>query len=136
MTKFSPSVDKEPATPKWLENSIEKKRSIVPLSMPIDDPVRKFLGKTSKVKRVRTESRIQFDKNSGHWSAEIAMPPEGRSQESLTPQDYQVSKIDLGKGSRAIDMKFFEVSNKKIVDRVWKDAHDKHGAVHKHDTTS
>ena len=95
------------------------------LSMPIDDLVSKCLGKTSKVKRARTESRIQFDKSSGHWSTKIGMPPEGSSQESLTPQDYQVSKIDLGKGSHAVDMKFFEVSNKKIVDRVWKDAHEK-----------
>ena len=77
MTKFSPSINKELATPKWLENSIEKKRSIVPLSMPIDDLVRKCLGKTSKVKRTRTKSRIQFDKKSGHWFAKIAMPPEG-----------------------------------------------------------
>ena len=88
MTKFSPSIDKETATPKWLENSIEKKRSIVPLSMPIDDLVSTCLGKTSKVKRARTELWIQFDKNSGHWFAKIAMPPKGSSWEALTPQDY------------------------------------------------
>lgn len=79
MTKISPSVDKEPITPKWLETSIEKKWSIVPLSMPIDDLVSKFLGRTSKVKKARTESRIPFDKSSRHWSAKIAMPLDGSS---------------------------------------------------------
>ena len=98
---------------------------MVPLSMPIDDLVIKCLGRTSKVKKARIESRIKFDKSSGHWSTEIAMSPNGSSQESLTPQDYQISKIDLGKGSRVVDMNCFEASNKKIADRVWKDAQDK-----------
>ena len=31
----------------------------------------------------------------------------------------------MGKGNREIDMKFFEVSNKKIAERLWKDGHDK-----------
>lgn len=43
----------------------------------------------------------------------------------MTSQDYQVSKVDLGKGSREFDMKNFKFSNKKIVDWVWKDAKDK-----------
>ena len=33
--------------------------------------------------------------------------------------------MDLGKGNRETDMKIFEVSNKKIVERVLKDAKDK-----------
>ena len=79
---------KEPPTPKWLETSIEKKRSLVPLSMPIDDLVSKCLGKSSKTKRAKIESRLNFDKNSGHWTDEIAKPPEGNSHENLTPWDY------------------------------------------------
>lgn len=61
---------------------------MVPLSMPIDDLVRKFLGKTLKVKKARTESRIGFDKNQGHWLTKIAMPQDGSSHESLAPQHY------------------------------------------------
>ena len=53
------------------------------------------------------------------------MPLDGSSHESLSLQDYQVSRIDLGKQSYVVDMKFFEASNKKIVDRVWKDVQDK-----------
>ena len=68
---------------------------------------------------------MKFYKDLGHWITKIAKPPEGSSHENLTPQDYQVSRIDLGKGSHAIDMKIFEASNKKIADRVWKDAQDK-----------
>ena len=43
----------------------------------------------------------------------------------MVPQDYQITKIDLGKGNRKIDIEFFEVSNKKISHRVWKDGQDK-----------
>ena len=92
--------------------------------MHIDELVSRCLGKSLKTKKVRTESRIKFDKSLGHWSAEIANPPEGSLHEDLTPQDYQVSKIDLGNGSKEVDMKIFEASEKIIVDRVWKDAQD------------
>ena len=64
LVKCSFIVEKEQATPKWLETSMEKKRSIFPISMPIDDLVSKCLGKTPKVKKARTESRINFDKAS------------------------------------------------------------------------
>lgn len=125
LAKVSPMAGEEPTIPKWLETSVEKKRSLVPLSMPIVDLVSKFQGKPSKTKRTKTESRLNFDKNLRHQTTEIAMPPKGSSYENLTPQDYQVSRIDLRQGSHAIDMKNFEVSNKKIVDKVWKDTQDK-----------
>ena len=46
LTKFSPSANKEPITPKWLETSIGRKWSMVPLSMLINDLVSKCLGRT------------------------------------------------------------------------------------------
>ena len=104
---------------------MEKKRSIVPISMPIDDLVSKCLGKTPKVKKVRTEAKINFDKSSGRWAAEIATPLDESSRDSVAPQDYQITKVDLGKGNRETDLEFFEVSNKKITQRVWKDGQDK-----------
>ena len=58
---------------------------MVHLSMPIDDLVSKCLGRASKVKKARIESRIKFDKNLGHWSAKIAIPPDSSSHESLSP---------------------------------------------------
>ncbi len=125
LANISPMIGKEPTTPKWLETFVEKKRSLVPISMPIGVLVNKCLGKPSKTKRAKIESRLNFDKNSRYWIAKIAKPPKGSSHENLTPQDYQVLKIDLGRGSHAIDMKIFEVSNKKIANRVWKDAQDK-----------
>ena len=53
------------------------------------------------------------------------MPLEGSSQEALYRQDYQLSRINLGKGSHVVDMKFFKASNKKITNRVQKDAQNK-----------
>lgn len=85
LAKISPMAGKEPTTPKWLETSIEKKRTLVPISMPIDDLVSKCLGKPSKTKRAKTESRLNFDKNSGHWTTEIAKPLKDSSLEKLSP---------------------------------------------------
>ena len=45
--------------------------------------------------------------------------------ESLTPQDYQITKVDLVKGRYMVVMRFFEALNKKIANRVWKDVQDK-----------
>ena len=44
-------LGKEPLMPKWLETSIEKKRSVIRLSMPMEDLVRKCLGRSSRVKK-------------------------------------------------------------------------------------
>ena len=104
---------------------MEKKRSIVPVSMPIDDLVSKCLSKMPKVKKARIESRINFDKASGRSAPEIATPPDGSTRNFVAPQDYQITKVDLGKANCETDMKFFEVSNKKIAERVWKDGQDK-----------
>ena len=65
LVKSSYATGKDQSTPKWLETSIEKKRSIVPISMRINDLVSRCLGKTPKVKRVRTKTRINFDKKLG-----------------------------------------------------------------------
>ena len=55
----------------------------------------------------------------------MSKPFQDKDEGEMTSQDYQVSKVDLGKGSREFDMKNFKFSNKKIVDWVWKDAKDK-----------
>ncbi len=48
--------------------------------------------------------------------AKITKPFQDKHEEEMTAQDYQVLKVDLGKGSSEVNMKIFEVSNKKIVD--------------------
>ncbi len=74
--------------------------------------------KIFKNQKGKIVSIIKFDKSLGHLFVKISKPPDGSLHEDLTPQDYQVSKIDLGKGSCAVDMKIFEALNKKIVNRV------------------
>ena len=56
---------------------------------------------------------------------ETAKPPQDKLKEELVPQDYQVLKVDLGKSSRAMNIKIFEVSYKNISKWAWKDAKDK-----------
>ena len=108
--------EKTPITPKWLEMSIAKKRSITPLYLPIDDLVSKCLGMSSKTKKLKNESMLEFDKDIGHWLEEIANLFQDKDDGEMTTQDYQVSKVDLGRGSRAVYRKIFEVSNKKIIE--------------------
>lgn len=51
----SPSKDNHPM-PNWFELFLRKKRSLVPATLPVEDLVRKCLGKTSKTKRPKIET--------------------------------------------------------------------------------
>lgn len=68
---------------------------------------------------------LNFDEYTGHWTAEIYKPIEGKGKDEIAIQDYEILKADLGKGTRDADMKIFEVSNKKISSRIWKEDKDK-----------
>lgn len=51
----------------WLENMLSnKKRNIVPASIPVEDMVSKCLGKTPKAKKSKIMSKFDFDAGSGN----------------------------------------------------------------------
>lgn len=61
--------------PLWLENTLSsKKRNVVPILVALEDMMSKCLGKTPKVKKLKTISRINFDVDCGNWTAEIGRP--------------------------------------------------------------
>lgn len=111
----------------WLANmSSNIKRNIVPASIPIEDMVSKFLGKTPKMKKSKTMSKFDFDADSGNWIAEIACPSTDEKTENSTSQDFTVEKINIGTASQATYVLHLEDSTKKIITRTWKDKKDKH----------
>lgn len=58
---------KEPAiAPRWLEAAIGKKRSVVSVTIPIEDMVSRCLGKTSKPKKLKTQAMLDVDDTTGH----------------------------------------------------------------------
>lgn len=44
--------------PKWLSDSITKKRNVVPISMLMEDVMSKCLGRATKTKRLKVETMI------------------------------------------------------------------------------
>lgn len=117
---------KEPTiTPRWLEVTIGKKRSVVLVTIPIEDMVSKCLGKTSKPKNFKTQAMLDVDDTTGHWIAEVAKTIPRRDIDKATKEDFTVEKIDLGVASRVVDVKHLESSTKRIISRTWKDEKDK-----------
>lgn len=113
--------------PVWLENMLSnKKRNIVPTSIPVEDMVSKCLGKNPKAKKSKTMSKIDFDVDSGNRVAEIAYPLTKEKTKSPTTQDFVVERIKIGTASRATYVLHLEASTKKIITRTWKDEKDKH----------
>ena len=51
--------------PNWFELSVSKKRSLVPVTLPVGDMVSKCLGKTPKTKRPKIETMLNIDDQIG-----------------------------------------------------------------------
>lgn len=105
------------STPRWLGASIGKKRNVVPIIIPMEDMVRKCLGKVSKPKNLKMQVMMEVDKATGHWVAKVAKPISGRDSKKATEDDFRVQKIDLGVASRAVDAKHLESSTKRMISR-------------------
>lgn len=52
---------------------INNKRSIVLVSVPIDDMVSKCLGREVKIKKPKIEAMIDADEKTWHWMAQVAI---------------------------------------------------------------
>lgn len=117
---------KEPTNaPRWLEAVIGKKRSVVSVTIPLEDMVSKCLEKALKSKKLKTRAMLDVDDTTGHWIVEVAKPIPGREADEATEEDFTVEKIDLGVASRVVDVKYLESSTKRIISRTWKDEKDK-----------
>lgn len=69
-----PPVKESPNVSRWLGASINKKRNVVPISVPIEYMVSRCLEKTSKSKRLKEKAMLEVDENTGHWVVEMAKP--------------------------------------------------------------
>lgn len=52
--------------PRWLEATIGKKRSVVSVTIPLEDMVSKCLGKASNPKKIITQAMLDVDDTTGH----------------------------------------------------------------------
>lgn len=112
--------------PTWLENTLtNKKMNIVPIYIPVDDMVSKCLGKVSKAKRLKTVSKIDFDEDTGNWTAQIAPQKTDEIVADSKSKDFMVEKVNLGAGTHVADALHLEVSTKKMLKRSCKDEKDK-----------
>lgn len=112
--------------PLWLENTLNSnKRNVVPISVLLDDMVRKCLGKTLRVKKLKTISKIDFDADSGNWTVEIACPWIYEKTKDPTARHFIVEKVNIGTSSQATYVLHLEASRKNITTRTWKDERDK-----------
>ncbi len=59
----TPPPKENPSIPHWFELSVNKKRSIIPATLPIGDMVSKCLGKTPKTKRPKIETLLNIDED-------------------------------------------------------------------------
>lgn len=68
---------------------------------------------------------IGFDEGTKHWTTDIAKPTSDKDATTASEADYTIEQVDLGVGTRAVDVKHLETSTKRIISRTWKDEKDK-----------
>lgn len=124
-TQVTPPPKGSTNAPRWLEAAIGKKRSVVPITIPLEDMVNKCLGKALKPKKLKIQAMLDVDDTTGHWTVDVAKPILGRDADKATKEDFTMEKIDLGVASRAVDVKHLESSTKRTISRTWKDEKDK-----------
>lgn len=77
----------------------------------------KYTEKGPKPKRFKTAACLDNDEGTGKWVAEIASyKPKGENKE-VSPDDIEITKVELGNMSRDSDNHFFQVSAKKMLTR-------------------
>lgn len=95
-TQTTPSSKEPPRTPQWLEASIRKKCSVVPIIIPMKYMVSKCLGKVSKPKKLKTQTMLEVDEATCHWTVEIDKPIPDRDSDKATEDDFNVEKLIWG----------------------------------------
>lgn len=98
---------------------------MVPILVLMEDVVRKCLGRSTKPKQLKMESMIGFDEDTKHWIADIAKPIPDKDTATDLEADYTIKQVDLGVGTRAVDVKHLETLTKWMISCTWKDEKDK-----------
>lgn len=93
----SPMQSKElTVAPKWLSDSITRKRNVVPISMSMEDALSKCLGRSTKPKRLKMETMIGFDEGTKHWTTDIAKPTFDKDATIASEADYAIEHVVWG----------------------------------------
>lgn len=95
------------ATPKWLTTSVSRKQNFLPVTIPIQQMVVKYIEKSPKPKRFKTAAHLDNDEGTGKWVAEIASYKPKDENKEASPDDFEITKVELGNMSRDSDNHFF-----------------------------
>lgn len=106
-------------------SSVNKRKNIVPIALPIGDVVSKYVTKTPHPKRAKAMTRLEIDDKIGKWIVEVSNPKVDGEASELFVDSYHVERVELGVADRDTDNHHFEVFAKCMLTRSQKDGKDK-----------
>lgn len=95
------------------------------MTIPIQEMVAKYSEKNPKLKRFKTTTHLNNDEETRKWMAKIASYKPKEENREAGPDDFEITKVELGKMSRDTDNHFFQVSAKKMLTHLEKDGWEK-----------
>jgi hypothetical protein len=121
----SQMVSVNPAIPPWLTNSINKKRSLQPVSTPMKDIVTRYAARGSKAKKIKIDANLTKDPMTGKITVEVAMYKQKKESEDIDDEGFKVTSIDLGTITRNTGNNFFKFSTDHMLTQSEKDSREK-----------
>lgn len=77
------------------------------------------MGKISKSKRLKIVWKIDFDQDTGNWTAKIDRPISDKEVGNPSAKDFSVENVNLGVGLHVADVHYLEASTIRIINRKW-----------------
>lgn len=116
---------KSPAIPSWLSNSINKKRSLQPMSMPVKDIVNRYGARGCKAKKMKTDAQLIKYPLTGRITVEVATYKQKKESGDIDEEGLKVTSIELGTINKSIDNKIFKFSVDHMLTQSEKDTREK-----------
>ncbi|KAH9295033.1 hypothetical protein KI387_038621, partial [Taxus chinensis] len=89
-------------TPSWVDSEVKKRKRVVkPIDIDFDALFK--LSNDAIPKKPKVLSRIMVD-NDGNKFADLAIPRVDKERNAMTPADYEVSRLGLGRSTLESDM--------------------------------
>ena len=114
-----------PAIPSWLSNSINKKRSLQPVSTPVKDIVTRYAARGSKAKKMKTDAHLIKDPLTRKITVEVATYKKKQESGDIDEEGLKVTSIELGTINRSTGNNFFKFSADHMLTQSEKDSREK-----------
>ena len=107
--------------PLWLSNSINKKRSLQPVSTPVKNIVTKYVARGSKEKKIKTYAYLTKDPMIGKITMEVATYKQKKEFGEVDEEGFKVTSIELGTINLSTGNNFFKFSTDHMLTQLEKD---------------